>query len=230
MNYTNQSTDILAKLIVFDMDSTLIDAETIDELASVAGVMEEVSEITKKAMEGKIDYADALVERVKLLEGLNLNDAKKAIKQMQLMKGAQDLIRHVKSAGYITAMISGGFMIAAEDIGERLGIDYVFANELIVKSGTLTGSVEGPLTAKDSKEKILEKIAYENNLAPEDCVVVGDGANDICIFKRAKYAIAFNPKPILRPYADVVITKKDLRGIIPIIKAIDEGMELRIVH
>ncbi|AEH60115.1 phosphoserine phosphatase SerB [Methanosalsum zhilinae DSM 4017] len=230
MNCTNRSIDTEKKLIVFDMDSTLIDAETIDELAKISGVLDEVSRITEDAMEGKIDYSQALKERVKLLKGLELEDAKRAVRDMPIMTGARELIKHVKSAGYITAMLSGGFRLAADDVGEMLGIDHIFANELVVRDGKLTGEVRGPLTTQNSKEKMLEQIAFANNMAPDECIVVGDGANDICIFKRAKYAIAFNPKPILRPYADVVIIKKDLRAVIPVIKAIDTGVELRIVH
>jgi len=139
------------KLIVFDMDSTLIDAETIDELAKVAGVGQEVSAITERAMKGEIDFSQALTERVRLLKGLSLGDAITALEKMPLMPGAKELISFVKSIGYSTAMISGGFTLASERVGKLLGIDHVVSNELIIKDGIFTGEVKGSLTAQNSK-------------------------------------------------------------------------------
>lgn len=209
------------KLIVFDMDSTLIDAETIDELAKAAGVGREVSAITERAMKGEIDFSQALKERVKLLKGLTLEDAIAALDKMPLMPGAKELINFVKSAGYTTAMVSGGFTLSSERVGKLLGIDHVVSNELIVKDGIITGEVVGSLTAQNSKELVLEEIAAQHGIAPEDCIVVGDGANDICIFKRARYAIAFNSKPVLRQHADIVIIEKNLKAVIPVIESFD---------
>ncbi len=207
-------------MIVFDMDSTLIDAETIDELARAAGVVSKVEEITKRAMRGDLDFEQALIERVKLLKGLSLETALDAVDQIDLMPGAAELILYVKSRGYKTAMISGGFTISADIIGKVLGIDFVVSNELLVEDGCLTGKVVGPVTQSDSKAKVFEKLTQLNGTRPEQCVVVGDGANDACIFERAGFAIAFNPKPILREYADVVITKKDLRAVIPVLESL----------
>ncbi len=209
------------KLIVFDMDSTLIDAETIDELAKAAGVGQEVSAITERAMKGEIDFSQALTERVKLLKGLTLEDATTALDKMPLMPGAKELINFVKSVGYTTAMVSGGFTLSSERVGKLLGIDHVVSNELIVEDGIITGEVVGSLTAQNSKELVLEEIAAQHGIAPEDCIVVGDGANDICIFKRARYAIAFNSKPVLRQHADIVIIEKNLKAVIPVIESFD---------
>jgi len=203
------------------MDSTLIDAETIDELAKAAGVGREVSAITERAMKGEIDFSQALTERVKLLKGLTLEDAIAALDKMPLMPGAKELINFVKSAGYTTAMVSGGFTLSSERVGKLLGIDHVVSNELIVKDGIITGEVVGSLTAQNSKELVLEEIAAQHGIAPEDCIVVGDGANDICIFKRARYAIAFNSKPVLRQHADIVIIEKNLKAVIPVIESFD---------
>jgi phosphoserine phosphatase len=208
------------KMIVFDMDSTLIDAETIDELARAAGVVSKVEEITKRAMCGDLDFGQALAERVKLLKGLSLKTALAAVNQIQLMPGAAELILYVKNRGYITAMISGGFAISAEIVGKALGIEFVVSNELIVEDGCLTGKLVGPITQSDSKKYVFEELARLNRVRPERCVVVGDGANDACIFEKAGFAIAFNPKPILRNYADVVITRKDLKSIIPVIESL----------
>jgi phosphoserine phosphatase len=208
------------KMIVFDMDSTLIDAETIDELARAAGVVNKVEEITKRAMCGDLDFGQALIERVNLLEGLPLETALNAMNQINLMPGAAELILYVKSRGYTTALVSGGFSISAEMVGKALGIDFVVSNELLVEDGCLTGNVIGPITQSDSKKDIFEKLIRLNNIRPERCVVVGDGANDACVFEKAGFAIAFNPKPILREYADVVITKKDLKSIIPVLESL----------
>ncbi|WP_209622629.1 phosphoserine phosphatase SerB [Methanolobus bombayensis] len=220
MSRTSNNSDRI-KLIVFDMDSTLIDAETIDELANAAGVGEEVASITEKAMKGELDFSEALLERVKLLKGLSLENAHDALDKMPLMPGAKELIDYLKSRGYKTAMISGGFTMAAERIGKILGIDYVVANNLLKDNCCLTGEVNGPLTEQGSKECVLEEITGRYGIKPDECIVVGDGANDICIFKRAKYAIAFNSKPILREYADIVITEKNLEAVIPVIQLLE---------
>ena len=143
------------KMIVFDMDSTLIDAETIDELARAAGVVSKVEEITKKAMYGDLDFEQALVERVRLLKGLPLETALDAVNQINLMPGAAELILYVKSRGYKTAMISGGFTISADTVGKALGIDFVVSNELLVEDGCLTGKVVGPITQSDSKAESI---------------------------------------------------------------------------
>jgi phosphoserine phosphatase len=217
----NISKRTYSKLIVFDMDSTLIDAESIDELARAAGVVDKISVVTEKAMNGEIDYNQALKERVALLKGLKLEKAMEAMNSMPLMPGAEELVKHVKSLGFKTAILSGGFTLSTDRIAKLLDMDYVFSNILEIEDGYLTGRVSGPMTENLSKEKAFEQIAKENGLKPENCIVVGDGANDICIFKIAGCAIAFNPKPILRQYADAVITQKHLRDIIPIIDSLD---------
>jgi phosphoserine phosphatase len=218
------------KLVVFDMDSTLIDAETIDELAHAAGVGDKVASITEKAMQGELDFSDALFERVRLLRGLSLEKAHDALDKMPFMPGAKELVTYLRSRGYKTAMISGGFTIAAERVGKTLEIDHVVSNELLIDNGSLTGEVRGPLTEQGSKEQVLEDISRKYGIEPEECIVVGDGANDICIFKRARYAIAFNSKPILHEHADVVITEKNLEAVIPVIQSLEIGKGPSIVH
>nr|WP_246276010.1 phosphoserine phosphatase SerB [Methanolobus zinderi] len=203
------------------MDSTLIDAETIDELAEAAGVGDKVAAITEQAMHGKLDYSEALTERVRLLEGLTIEKAHEALDRMPFMPGAKELIKYLKSRGYRTAMISGGFTLAADRVGEALGMDHVVSNELLINNDHITGEVTGPLTGEGSKELVLEEISGEYGIEPEECIVIGDGANDICIFKRARYAIAFNSKPILHEHADVVITEKNLEAVIPVIQSLD---------
>ncbi|MCK5661601.1 MAG: phosphoserine phosphatase SerB, partial [Methanosarcinales archaeon] len=181
-----------AKLIVFDMDSTLIDAETIDELARAAGVVEKVSDITNRAMCGELDYGKALAERVALLKGLSLDAALQASDAMPWMEGAHELVGHAKKLGYKIAMISGGFTISANRVGRELGMDHIMSNELEVADGVLTGNVGGPLTMQNGKANAFVEIAKNEGVLPEDCIVIGDGANDICLFKKAGFGIAFN--------------------------------------
>ncbi|MFQ6120279.1 MAG: phosphoserine phosphatase SerB [Methanosarcinales archaeon] len=204
-------------LMIFDMDSTLIDAETINELANAAGVGDKVAKLTERAMRGELDYGTALRYRVKLLKGLRIEDAISATQKMPLMKGAVKLVNTAKKIGYKTAMISGGFTISANRIGKLLGMDYIVANELVFKNGVATGEVLGKLTEQNSKELVMLEIAKQVGVEPSECVVIGDGANDIYLCKRAGYSIAFNCKPILEKYADVVITCKDLEKVIPVI-------------
>ncbi len=205
------------------MDSTLIDAETIDELARAAKVADEVTEITNRAMNGKLDYGQALLERVHLLKGLSVEEAQEAVDKMPLMPGAKELVKYVKDAGYKTAMLSGGFTLSTNRIGKLLDMDHVYSNELVINDGHLTGEVTGSLTRQNSKSDAFEEVARQNGVKPEECVVIGDGANDICIFEKAGFSIAFNSKEILQEYADVVITQKDLKTVIPVIQSLDCG-------
>ena len=208
------------KMIVFDMDSTLIDAETINELAAAAGVGDEVTEITRQAMNGELDYGTALRERVSLLKGLSIERAKHVCNSLPLMPGARELVDAVKHTGCKTAMITCGFMISARRIGDMLGIDYVIANELVKNDGVLTGEVSGDLTEYDSKARLLEDLAQRCGIDTSECIVIGDGANDIYMFEIAGYSIAFNAKPVLKSHADATVDQKDLRAIIPIIQQI----------
>ena len=207
MNYpTHDSTE--NKIIVFDMDSTLIDAEAIDELARATGVVSKVEEITKRAMCGNLDFGQALAEKVCLLEGLSPETALDAVSQINLMPGAAELILYVKNIGNMIALVSGGVSISAEMVDAALSIDFYVSYELLVEDGCHTGKVIGPITRSDSKIDIFEELVRLNRVRPERCAVIGDGANDARIFEKAGFAMAFNPNPILQEYADVVITKK----------------------
>ena len=179
-----------ATLIVFDMDGTLIDAETIDELANAANVGNRVAAITKRAMRGEIDFEDALKERVKLLKGLTVAEVNAVIQKIPLMNGAEQLINELRKT-YRIAIVSGGFTIVAEKIAERLGIDYTIANELEIEGGVLTGKVSGLLMRQNSKKDVLEEIAIKEGISTKDCIVIGDGANDISMFKAAGFSISF---------------------------------------
>jgi phosphoserine phosphatase len=206
-----------AILIVFDMDGTLIDGETIDELAKAANVGDLVVALTKRAMRGEMDFEEALRERVKLLKGLKVAEVNKVALDIPLMKGAKELIRELKKEHKI-AMVSGGFTIVARRVAQELEIDCLIANELIIKDGVLTGEVVGPLVRQNSKKEALEAIAKREGIRPEDCIVIGDGANDISMFEAAGFSIAFNASPVLYDIADIIIMKKDLTLILPIFK------------
>jgi phosphoserine phosphatase len=205
-----------AILIIFDMDGTLIDGEAIDELAKAAQVEDLVVALTRRAMRGEMDFEEALRERVKLLKGLAVTEVDRVALNIPLMKGAKEIIRELKKE-YKIAMVSGGFTIVARRVAQELGIDCFVANDLITKDGVLTGGVVGPLV-HNSKKRALEMIAEREGIRLEDCIVIGDGANDISMFEAAGFSIAFNASPILYDVADVIITKKDLSLILPVLR------------
>jgi phosphoserine phosphatase len=202
------------RLVVFDMDNTLIDGEVIDELAKAANVGEKVSDITSRAMAGEIEFADALRERVALLKGLPVSVFEEVSSGMQLTAGTYELVSTLKAMGFKLALISGGFTFFAERLKEQLGFDYAFANELEVKSGVLTGKVKGRIIDKNTKGQIVEEIAERENLSREEIVAVGDGANDEIMLKNAGLGIAFNASELLQKVADGRITNSNLFGLL----------------
>jgi phosphoserine phosphatase len=206
------------KLILFDLDSTLIKEETIDEIASLAGVEEEVKEITKEAMNGKLNFGQSLKKRVSLVKGLPIEKVKELVLRLRLTEGAEETIKELKKRGYIVGVVSGGFTVATDRIKDILGLDYAYSNELIENDGILTGEVRGPIMDEDAKGKILEEIAKKEGIDLKDTVVVGDGANDISMFKKAGLKIAFCAKDILKKNADVIIENRDLREILKYVK------------
>ena len=206
------------KLILFDLDSTLIKEETIDEIAALAGVEEEVKEITREAMNGKLNFGQSLEKRVSLVKGLPMEKVKELVLRLRLTEGAEETIKELKKRGYIVGVVSGGFTVATDRIKDILGLDYAYSNELIENDGILTGEVRGPIMDEDAKGKILEEIAKKEGIDLKDTVVVGDGANDISMFKKAGLKIAFCAKDILKKNADVAIEKRDLREILKYVK------------
>lgn len=200
------------------MDSTVIDAEGIIELARAQGVGDYVAGVTARAMNGELDFEHALKERVRLLRGLSIKQALEVADNIRPMPGAEKLMKELKSLGFRTVLISGGFTIIAQRIARLLDIDYFYANELVVDDGKLTGDVRGPLTRQSSKKEVLEEICNSLKISPLDCIAVGDGSNDLCWVGVVGTFIAFNAKPVVQKAADVVVDGKNMESLIPIIK------------
>ncbi len=214
-------------LIIFDMDSTVIDCEGIIELARARGVGEYVADVTRRTMNGELEFEQALIERVKLLGGLTEADAIRVAESVPLMPGAGKLMSELKAGGYRIALISGGFTIIADRVGAILGMDYVYANELMIQDGVVTGEVRGPLMKQNSKKEVLEEICKLEKISPKDCIAVGDGSNDLCWAGVVGTFVAFNAKPVVRQAADVVIEGKNLESLIPIVYEEDDELHAK---
>jgi phosphoserine phosphatase len=213
------------RLIVFDVDGTLIDAEMIDELAKAAGVGGKVSEITSKAMNGEMEFKQALKERVRLLKGLDASVLESIVENLDVTPGAEELIMSLKALGYKIALISGGFMQFVERIKEKLGIDYVYANTLVIEDGKLTGELVEPIIDAERKAELMREIAEKENLLMEQVVAVGDGANDRFMLQNSGLGIALYPKEVLQKVASGVITKDNLAGILYCLGAPEEKLK-----
>ncbi|MFX0135706.1 MAG: phosphoserine phosphatase SerB [Candidatus Hodarchaeota archaeon] len=202
------------KLIVFDMDSTLIQAEVIDELAKVAGVGDRVKELTLKAMNGEIDYKQALRERVSLLKGLEESVVRQLAEKMTLTPGAEELIEILKLLNYKIAIISGGFDIFTNTLKKKLGIEYTFSNKLVIEDGVLSGELEDPIIDAEEKGRIISWLATVENISKNEIVAVGDGATDRYMFNASGLGIGFNPKDVLKQFSDGVISDKNIFGLL----------------
>lgn len=202
------------RLIVFDVDSTLIDIEVIDELAKSAGVSEKVKEITQRAMDGEIDFTQALRARAMLLKGLKVEVLETIATNLEITPNAEELISTLKMLGFKTALVSGGFKYFVNRIKEKLGIDYAYANKLVIEDGELTGEVEEPIIDSKRKGELIRELAEKENLLVEEIVAVGDGANDRFMLQSSGLGIALNPKDILKKVADGVLTKENLTGLL----------------
>lgn len=202
------------RLVVFDMDSTLIEAEVIDELAKEHGVGDRVSAITERAMRGELDFRQSLIARVALLKGLSA-DAMDAVKdRLRLTEGAGRLLGVLRRLGYRTAIVSGGFSYFGKHIQERLGIDYVYANELEIVDGYLTGRVTGEIIDGEGKAQRLRYLAERERITLEQVIAVGDGANDLPMLSIAGLGIAFRAKPLVRESARQSVTALGLDAVI----------------
>ena len=210
------------RLVAFDMDSTLIESEVIDELAREAGVGEQVSEITEKAMRGELDFNESFRRRVALLEGLDEAALERVRSRLKLTEGAEKLIATLKALGYRTAILSGGFTWFGRYLQERLGIDHVHANELEIENGKVTGRVAGQIVNGQRKAELLREIARKEGISLEQVIAVGDGANDLPMLGIAGLGIAFRAKPMVKENAKQAISTLGLDGILYLIGVRDK--------
>ena len=204
----------MTKLAVFDFDSTLMDGETLEFFAEEIGIREKVKSITDKAMRGELDFFESLTERVSLLRGLSVSKVDEICHSLPLMCGAKDVVKSLQDKGYKVVCFSGGFRNATKYFAEKLCLDGEFANYLHSKDGFLTGFVGGEMMFNDSKGQMLMRLQKLLDVSVDDTVAIGDGANDLSMFKYAGKRVAFCAKPVLKESANIIIDEKDLRNIL----------------
>lgn len=202
------------KLAVFDFDSTLMDGETLDIIAKETEYYKEIKEITEKGMKGELDFFESLISRVALLEGMKLKKVNKICESLPIMNGAEETIKELKNKNYKCVCFSGGFKNATLIFVEKLKLDGEFSNIFHTKNNILTGKVGGEMMFSDSKGNMLLALQKLLNISYNDTLVIGDGANDLSMFKYAKNRVAFCSKEILKKEANIIINKKDLRLLI----------------
>ena len=202
------------RLVAFDMDSTLIEAEVIDELAVLAGVGEQVSAITERAMRGEIDFSESFRARVALLKGLEEAALARVAAQLRITEGAEHLISTLRTLGYKTAILSGGFSYFARHLQQRLDIDHVYANELDIVGGEVTGEIRGAIVDGTRKAELLRQLAAEEGIDLQQVIAVGDGANDLPMLSIAGLGIAFRAKPLVKQSAEQSISTLGLDAIL----------------
>ena len=212
------------RLFAFDMDSTLIQGEVIDELAKMAGVADLVVKITESAMRGEIEFQESFRQRLALLRGLPEARVHELIGKIPLVEGAERLISMLKTLGYKTAILSGGFTFFARHLQQRFGIDYVYANELEFSDGLVTGEVNGQIVDGTRKAVLLKEIARQEKISLEQVVAVGDGANDLPMLNLAGMGIAFRAKPLVRQSADHSLTQLGLDALLYLIGVRDRDL------
>ena len=205
------------RLVCFDMDSTLIQAEVIDELARCHGVGDEVAAVTERAMRGELDFQQSFRERMSKLKGLDESVLAEIAERLPLMDGVERLMKHLKRLGYRTAILSGGFTYFARHLQERLGFDEIHANELVIENGKVTGEVHEPIIDADRNVELLREIAAREGLAMEQTIAVGDGANDLKMLAAAGLGIAFRAKPLVRRQARQSISTLGLDAVLYLI-------------
>lgn len=202
------------KLAIFDFDSTLMDGETLDIIAKETDYYEEIKEITAKGMRGELDFFESLTSRVALLEGMKLKKVNEICESLPIMNGAKETIKELKKKNYKCVCFSGGFKNATSIFVEKLRLDGEFSNIFHTKNDILTGKVGGEMMFADSKGNMLLTLQRLLGISYENTLAIGDGANDLSMFKYAKNRVAFCSKEILKKEANIIINEKDLRLII----------------
>lgn len=213
------------RLVCFDMDSTLIQTEVIDELAKVAGIGDQVAAITESAMRGEIDFSESFRQRMALLEGLDESVLEQIAEDLPITEGAERLIRTLKHFGYKVAILSGGFTFFANYLKNKLGIDYVYANQLDFENGKLTGKVKGEIIDGQMKARLLQQLAEQEGISTEQVIAVGDGANDLPMLSIAGLGIAFHAKPLVREQAQHSIATLGLDAILYLLGMRDRELQ-----
>jgi phosphoserine phosphatase len=203
------------KLLVMDMDSTLITIECIDEIADMQGLKPQVAEITEAAMRGEIEFQESLKRRVSLLKGLDASALQRVYdERLQLSPGAEIMLSAVRTAGLKTLLVSGGFTFFTDRVKKRLDLDYTHSNSLEIINGRLTGKVLGDIVDADEKQRTTERICAQSGITPQQAIVMGDGANDLKMMRIAGLSVAFRAKPVVRAQADVALNFVGLDGIL----------------
>ncbi|EDP70721.1 putative phosphoserine phosphatase [Flavobacteriales bacterium ALC-1] len=214
------------RLVCFDMDSTLIQTEVIDELAERAGVGEEVKAITESAMQGEIEFNESFEKRMKLLKGLDEGVLKDVAEKLPITKGARRLIDTLHSYGFKTAILSGGFTYFGHYLQEKLDIDYVYANQLEIENGVLTGGYIGDIVDGNKKAEYLKLLADNMQIDISQTIAVGDGANDLQMLNLAGLGIAFHAKPKVKDNAQSSISSIGLDGVLYLLGYHDRHIDL----
>jgi phosphoserine phosphatase len=209
-----RETDKYRKLLVADMDSTMITIECIDELADYAGIKPEIAAVTEAAMRGELDFEEALRSRVALLAGLSENVVAQCLRErVKIMPGADQLVGAIHANQGLAVLVSGGFTHFAEPVAKMIGFDRVIANRLGFSNGELNGTVEGPIVGAQTKKDTLLSVLAERNWQVSDSLAVGDGANDILMIEAAGLGVAYHAKPKTEAAADAAIRYGDLSAI-----------------
>jgi phosphoserine phosphatase len=203
------------KLLVMDMDSTLITIECIDEIADMQGLKPQVAAITEAAMRGEIEFRESLTRRVALLKGLDAGALQRVYdERLKLSPGAERMLSVIKASGMKTLLVSGGFTFFTDHMKQRLGLDYTHSNQLEIVDGKLTGNLIGDIVDADEKKRTVERICRELDIVPAQAIVMGDGANDLKMMGIAGLSVAFRAKPIVRAQADVALNFVGLDGVL----------------
>ncbi|MFD3453474.1 phosphoserine phosphatase SerB [Streptomyces sp. NPDC058691] len=213
------------RLVVMDVDSTVIQDEVIELFAAHAGCEEEVAEVTARAMRGELDFEQSLHARVALLAGLDASVVDKVRQEVRLTAGARTLIRTLKRLGYRVGVVSGGFTQVTDDLKERLGLDFAAANTLEIVDGRLTGRVVGEIVDRAGKARLLRRFAAEAGVPLDQTVAIGDGANDLDMLNAAGLGVAFNAKPVVREAADAAVNVPFLDTVLYLLGITREEVE-----
>lgn len=213
------------RMICFDMDSTLVEMEGIDEMARKAGVHREVARITDKAMRGDFDFEESLRQRVAMLKGLSLDEVMAIRSQMVLSQGADALLTTLKWLGFKLGIVSGGFDIFADYLKDKFSLDFAFANRLEIKNGALSGKVQGDIVDAAQKARIINQVACDMGIPLDQVVAIGDGANDSLMLTQAGLGIAYNAKKALDRVANVALSRARFNHVFHLLGITEEDIE-----